>query len=87
MGERYLPAALGGMERGRAVQWTVDVLCFSYHILFHHHLPLTQELREFPSHGSGPQKAQTLQEVNRMLKKGAVKIVEDGYLLYTACCF
>ena len=68
--------------------WTVEVLCSGYLALFHHFPPVSEELTEFSSCGSGSVKAQALQEeVNKMLGKGALEMVEHPGPGYCSCKF
>ena len=55
---------------------------------FHHHPPVPRELVEFPSHGPGSVKAQALQaEVDKMLEKGALEVVDLPGPEYDSCPF
>ena len=55
--------------------WTVEIFRSGYHIPFYP--SVTQEPIKFPYYSSGPVKAQALQEVDKMLRKGALEEVEN----------
>ena len=60
-----------------AEEWTLEILCSGYMILFHHFPPVAREPQEFLSYVSGSVKAQFSQDkVDKVLEKGPLELVD-----------
>ena len=60
----------------------VEALCSRYHFPFRHFPPVSRETLEFPLYGLRSEKAQSLQEITKMLEKGALELVDCPFLSY-----
>ena len=70
----------------RVKPWTINVLCFGYHILCNHFSPLTQTF-EFPSYDLGSLKAHILQgEVDKILKDSGDYPGQEACILLLPVC-
>ena len=69
-------------------QWTIDMLCFSYPITFHHQSPMTLEPKEFPFYGLGSLKAKALHaEVDTALSKGVLDTISEKSPAFCEACY